>query len=207
MNLFARLLPTAAPRRNAGFAGTAATAAAAAAAAGLLLLLGASHPAAAQNFAVGAGGVIVNDSAAAKSVSAFGTGGFLLFGEVHLERSTTIQVRGGSFSLPPSDVGGPNVKADHLELLAQYLFDWEWFRAGFIGGVGVVRMTPKALEPGQVEIPNDVQQNAFTLMGGVVTRFPIVKDVDLRIEGDFYYFNSKADRVPITIAATVAYSF
>ena len=149
----------------------------------------------------------MNDSASTKSVSSFGTGGFQLFGEVHLEKNTTVQLRGGSFSLPPSGEGGPNVKADHLELLAQYLFDWDWFRAGFIGGVGVARMSPKALEEGQVEIPNDAKQNAFTLMGGVVTRFPIVDSLDLRIEADFYYFNSTADRVPVTLGAMVAYSF
>jgi len=196
MNLSSRLLPTASPLRLAAAA---------------LLLLAASRPAAAQNFAVGAGGVVVNDSSATKSVSAFGTGGFQIFGEVHLEKTTTFQLRLGSFTLPPSPSpdptlgSGPNVTAAHIEMLAQYLFEWDWFQAGFIAGLGAVRMTPKSLQEGQVEV--DVQENAFTLMGGVVTKFQLVPSVDLRLEADFYYFNSKADRVPVTLGLMAAYSF
>lgn len=181
----------------------------AAAAASVLLaaagLLG-SPRAEAQNFSVGAGGGFVNDTSSAATVQNFSTGSYHLFGEVHLEKNTTLQLRLGSMSLPPSAEGGPNVTAQHGEFLVQYLFNWEWFRAGFIGGGGAVKMTPKSLEEGQV--PVDVKETVFSIMGGVVSIFQLAPSWDARVEADIYLFNSKfVDRTPLVVAASVAYSF
>lgn len=159
-----------------------------------------------QNFSVGAGGGFVNDTASAATVQNFSTGSYHLFGEVHLEKNTTLQLRLGSMSLPPSAEGGPNVTAQHGEFLVQYLFDWEWFHAGFIGGGGLVKLKPKSLEEGQVSV--DVAENVFSIMGGVVSVFQIVPNWDARVEAEIYLFNSKyADRTPLVLAASVAYSF
>lgn len=175
------------------------------ASASLLAILLAAPAAPGQNLAVGGGAGLVNDTAAVKSLSSFGTWGGFGFLEAHLEPETSIQLRLGRFSLPPSAEGGPNVTADHVEVLAQYLFDWDWFHAGFIGGVGGVRLTPKSLEEGQV--PTDVKENVVQLTGGIVTAYQLAPKWDLRVEADFYWINSTSDRRPAVVSAAVAYHF
>lgn len=174
----------------------------------LLVLCGLSGRAAAQSFAVGAGASMVNDTGSVAEVRGFDTAGGHLFVEMALDPAgagTAFQLRAAMFSLPPTAETGPNIKTEALTASVQYLFREDWFRGGFIGGIGVYRLTPKHLETGQVTV--DPTESVFGWSGGLVAIFDLNRRIEFRLEATAALLKSKIEHRPIFLTGGVAYRF
>lgn len=172
---------------------------------GALVLVALASGASAQNFAVGAGGLVSNDRSAAGSPSNFSYGGAFAFGEVRMEKGVTLQLRAWRFRLPGAEASAPKIRVDAATLSVAYTFKEEWFEAGFFGGGGVYRVVPNDASTGQSSA--DVRETAWGLTGGVLSDFLIGGPWVLRIEGGINYVASVRSHSPIFLAGAVALRF
>ncbi|MEO6323740.1 MAG: outer membrane beta-barrel protein [Thermoanaerobaculia bacterium] len=171
----------------------------------LVLLAAASQQAAAQSFAIGAGGFLVNDTGTAADVRGFGTYGGHLFAEVDLEKNVAFQIRASRFGLAGTAENTPNLRADAVMVSVSYLFTDEWFKAGFFAGAGAYRLQPNDLEPGQV--PVDGKETAFGWHGGILTVFAISPRFDARVEASGHLIRTDVGHTTILLGGSIAYHF
>src|SRR5260221_7521270 len=75
----------------------------------LLLALSGARPAAAQTFAVGGGGMILNDLGSSSDLSGFSTFGGFVFVEMQLEENVGFQIRAALFDLPGTQPNTPKL--------------------------------------------------------------------------------------------------
>lgn len=171
----------------------------------LAVVLVAPAPARAQAFAVGAAGLVVNDSGSAEDLSSFGTFGGHAFLELALEKNVLFQLRYSRFELPAHYENSPNLTADAGDALVAYLFKDEWWRGGFIGGFGYYHTRPKSPKEGQVVQEQD--ETKFGIAAGVLTVFDLNRAWDIRLEGMVHFIRNSTSMTPITISAGVTYHF
>ncbi len=171
----------------------------------LLVPLLVTGTARAQSFTIGAGGALFNDSGSAGRVSSFGTWGGFAYGEVQLDPASWLQLRLSRFGLPGTQAGAPNLRVDSASLTVSYLLREEWFDAGVFGGVGAYRMVPRDPEDGQTAV--DVKENAFGLLGGLMTIVKVGARWDVRLEGTAQYIGTDVHHTPISLGASVSYRF
>jgi len=86
-----------------------------------------------------------------------------------------------------------------------YLFRESWWDGGFVGGVGVYGLNPKA--PTGNEEASDVSETVIGWHGGLVTAFHVATRWDVRLEANFYLLRTQATHKPITLGASVGYHF
>ncbi len=166
-------------------------------------------------FGVGAGGFAVTDTGNVSDTSAFSNAGWWGFGEVVLEPGVLLQLRYQSFLLPgtpvtpPFGVGGstkaPDVRVRAGIASVGYLFRESWWDGGFVAGVGVYGIDPKA--PGPDESSADVRETVVGWHGGLVAAFHVATRWDLRIEAIGYLLRTDQNHKPITLGASVGYHF
>jgi hypothetical protein len=171
----------------------------------LALLSVCAHRGAAQPFAVGFGGSVVNDTGTAFDIPGWGTYEGHLFAELALEDNVALQVRASRFGLPGTAVDAPNLEVDAGTLSVAYLFREEWFQAGCFAGGGVYRVAPNDLEAGQV--PKDVRETVFGWHGGIVTIFAISPRIDARLEASGHLIRTDVGHKTILLGGSIAYHF
>src|SRR5712692_1522170 len=76
----------------------------------LLLAAWGARPAAAQTFAVGGGGMILNDLGSSSDLSGFNSFGGFVFVEMQLEDSVGFQLRAALFNVPGTQPNTPKLK-------------------------------------------------------------------------------------------------
>lgn len=191
------------------------------AAAGLAFFAAASHAAAQVGsprtqqlpFAVGAGGEWVTDNGRASDVQAFSNGGWHAFGEVVLDTGVVFQLRYMSFALPGTPVTppfgqtlpAPDVKVNAGIASVGYLFRERWWDGGFVAGVGVYGLSPKA--PTGDQASADVKETVIGWHGGLVSAFHITTRWDFRLELNAFLLRTDANHKPLSAGGSVAYHF
>jgi hypothetical protein len=165
-------------------------------------------------FAAGAGGFAVTDTGQAVNAKSFSTGGFRVFADVELEPGVILQARYESFLLPGSAVpatafqpagDSPRVKVDGGSLSVGYMFREAWWQAGFVAGVGLFGLSPRAPEAGQV--PADISETVIGWHAGLLTIFQLSTRWDFRIDATGYLLRTDASHQPILVGASLAYHF
>ncbi len=164
-------------------------------------------------FAVGAGGEWVTDNGRASDVKAFSNGGWHAFGEIVLEPGVLLQFRYMNFSLPGTPVvppfgaatSAPDVRVNAGLASVGYLFREAWWDGGFVGGVGVYALDPKA--PTGDQASTDVKETVIGWHGGLLTAFHVSARWDIRLEATAYLLRTDANHKPITLGGSVAYHF
>jgi hypothetical protein len=168
-----------------------------------------------QSFAVGAGAFALNDTGHGGNVKAFSMGGYQIFGELVLDSGILFDLRYQNFRLPgapptPSFLptaprGAPRVDVDAGQVSLGYIFRENWWDAGFVGGVGIYRLSPKA--PGIDQVSTDGQETVVGWHGGVLVLFQLAPRLDLRLEATGYLLQSNASHKPIELGGGLAYHF
>jgi hypothetical protein len=176
-----------------------------AAAAFSIALASLAVPAAAQVFAVGAGGTIATDGASGGGPSGFSKGGYYGFLEMKVEMNTALQLRVGKFRLPGKESDSPDLSVTEASLTVSYLFKEDWFEAGFYGGGGAFRIVPD--NPSDIQVPSDLRENVWGLKGGVLTVIHLGKKFDFRLEGGVTYLAATLEHSPIVLGAALSYRF
>lgn len=175
-----------------------------------LALLLASGPAAAQSFAVGAGGSLLSDQGNEVRDTSFDRGAGFLFGELVLGgsgfwQSTSLQFRWTIFSLPGGVPDAPSLSANSWLMLVSYRFREDWWQAGFIGGFGLYHFSPNPPAPGQVVA--DPNQTVAGFLLGVETVFQLSRQFDARLEFSGQLPLAEYNHRILSLSASVAYHF
>ena len=172
----------------------------------LALCLAAIAPSApAQTFAVGAGGGVVNDTEAIKSVDDFSTGAGYAYLEAILQPGVHLQGRYTRMPPPPAAEGGFDTDVDAATLTIAYLFNEGWWRAGFVGGVGAY--FEKSQTVGLDQVTRDTSESVFGWNGGLLTVFTVNRRWDVRLEGVWHLIQDDAKRKPLVVSASVSWKF
>jgi hypothetical protein len=169
------------------------------------VLLLAAPAARAQTFGVGAGGGILNDAGSAEDLKNFSTGAFFAYGEMVLDEGILMQVRYTRMQLPPSGENGPNIDVDAATITIAYLFNQDWWRAGFVAGAGGYWLNPRSPSEGQVE--TDRAQSVSGLTGGLLTIFAVNPRLDIRLEAMGNLIRDENRRKPVIVGASVTWKF
>lgn len=171
----------------------------------VLASVAAAPAASAQYFAVGAGGGVVNDTEAFRSVDDFSTGAGYAYLEAVLQPGVHLQGRYTRMKLPPAYAGGFDTDVDAATVSVAYLFNEGWWRAGFVGGVGAYFLRSKmgSLD-GSI---TSTSESAFGGSGGLLTVFTMDRRWDLRVEGVWHLLRDEARRKPLVVSASVSYRF
>lgn len=171
----------------------------------LVSLLALAPGAAAQTFALGAGGGVVNDTESLESVDNFSTGAWFAYVDASLEHGVLLQGRYTSISLPPPAGGGFDTDVDAATLSVAYLFNEGWWRAGFVGGIGAYFLRSQAV--GLDQVMRETKESVFGWNGGLLTVFTVNRRWDIRIEAIGHLIQDEAKRKPIVASASVSYRF
>lgn len=178
-----------------------------------LIVAGAFVPArtaSAQAFGVGGGGSLAADLGSDVVDNSFKNWGGFVFGELSLGRPEVrqdgvFQLRLSYTSLPGGAQDAPSLDVWSGLGLVYYRFRDTWWEVGFFGGVGLFRVLPKSLLPGQV--PADPTQTVVGFAFGTQTVFRVSRRFDLRLEVFGEYLNTRYRHVPIFLTTAVGYSF
>lgn len=157
------------------------------------------------DFAIGAGGTLVNDTGTAANVKSFGTGGGYLFFDVKIDRWVVLQLRANRFTLPGTAPNSPNLRADAGTISIGYFFREEWWQAGMYVGGGVYDLRPNDPEPGQVAA--DGKETVLGWTGALVSVFDVSPRWDVRLEAGGHLIRTVNEHKPLFLAASVAYHF
>ncbi len=168
-------------------------------------LLVAAPAAPAQTFGVGAGGGILNDAGSAENLNNFSTGAGFGYAEMVLDEGVLLQARYTRMKLPASAENGPNIDVDSATLSIAYLFNEDWWRAGFVGGAGGYWLHPK--KPGEGQVATDQAESVAGLCGGLLTIFNIDRRLDIRLEATGHLMRDVNRRKPVVVAASVTWKF
>jgi hypothetical protein len=171
----------------------------------IVLLLGVSPRVAAQTFAVGGGGMILNDNGTGTDLTGFRTYGGFIFVEMLIEEGVGFQLRAAQFDLPGTQPNTPKLKTNAETAMVSYAFAERWWRAGLFAGLGAYHLSPKDLQPGQASV--DSRETVLGLTGGAFTAFSLVRHVDARVEIQWAYIKSVVIHRPVSLTAGVAYKF
>ena len=164
-----------------------------------------SFPAAAQTFAVGVGGGILNDTGSAENLDNFSTAAGYGFVEMKLDPGVLMQARYTRMQLPPTAENGPDIDVDAATLTIAYLFKEDWWQAGFVAGGGGYFLRPKTPGAGQVE--TDPEESVFGLNGGLLTVFTVNRSIDIRLEAVGHLIRDMSRRKPVIVSAAVTWKF
>lgn len=164
-----------------------------------------SANAAAQTFAVGAGGGVVNDTETLESIDDFSTGAGYAYLEAILQPGVHLQGRYTRMKLPAAAEGGFDSDVDAATLTVAYLFNEGWWRAGFVGGVGAYFL--KSQTVGLDQVPRDTSESVFGWNGGLLTVFTVNRRWDVRLEAVWHLIQDDARRKPLVASASVSYRF
>lgn len=164
----------------------------------------------AQDFAVGAGGMIVNDIGHETALSSFArAGGYAFFEGVVDDSDVVLQARGSYFGLRGSkdenDVRGPELDVGALTLSVGYLVKQGWFTGGLYAGIGGYAVRPEDAVEGQPVL--DRKQTVFGFNGAAVGIFRLARRWDARVELSGHFIKSQVDHKPVMLTGGVAYRF
>ncbi len=166
--------------------------------------------AAAQAFTVGAGGSLLGDQGSDVADKGFNRWGGYVFGELalghaHSRQDGFLQLRFAYTSLPGAAADAPDLDAWSGLALICYRFRETWWEAGLFAGVGLYRIVPKSLEPGQV--PVDPTQTVAGFAAGAQSLFWVSPQFDLRLEIAGNYPLTEYSHIPVVLTAGVGYHF
>ncbi|MCL4807946.1 MAG: hypothetical protein KJ062_09185 [Thermoanaerobaculia bacterium] len=170
-----------------------------------LSLLAFAPAAAAQTFALGAGGGLLNDTGSAEVFDAFSTGAAYAFVEVELDKGLLMQGRYTRMELPPTAENGPDVDLDVATISVAYLFKEDWWQAGFVVGGGGYFLRPKA--PGEGQVVTDPKESVWGVNGGLLTIFSVNRRINVRLEALWHLLDDVSDRKPLVASAAIAWRF
>jgi len=170
----------------------------------------AGPPAAAQTFAVGGGGSLMSDQGKDVVQKQFVNWGGNVFGEVALggfdsRQDGVLQLRFSYRSLPGGAPDAPKIDAWSGLALVCYRFKEFWWEGGFFGGVGLYRILPKSLEPGQV--PADPTQTVIGAAVGAQTLFRVSSRFDIRLELSGEFPSTEYSHTLVVLTTAVGYRF
>lgn len=159
----------------------------------------------AQTFGVGAGGGILNDAGSAEDLNNFSTGAGFGYAEMVLDEGILMQLRYTRMLLPASAENGPNIDVDAATLSIAYLFNEDWWRAGFVAGAGGYWFNPKS--PGEGQVATDRAETVAGLCGGLLTIFSVNPRLDIRLEATGHLIRDVNRRKPVVVGASVTWKF
>ena len=169
----------------------------------LFLLVAPAAPA--QTFGLGAGGGILNDAGSAEDLENFSTGAFFAYGEMVLDEGILMQVRYTRMQLPPSGENGPRIDVDSATITIAYMFNQDWWKAGFVAGAGGYWLNPKS--PGEGQVQTDRAQSVSGLTGGLLTIFSVNARFDIRLEAMGNLIRDENRRKPVVVGASATWKF
>ncbi|MFI5182293.1 MAG: hypothetical protein ACHQPI_12980 [Thermoanaerobaculia bacterium] len=174
------------------------------------LLVAAAAPAAAQSFAVGAGGGAIADLGANVARSGFHSYGGYGFLEVSLENSGSgsdvrLQLRGELLRLPGGAPAAPDLDVSSGLVVVSYLWREEWWEAGLMAGLGVFGVSPKS--PGSDQVAADPSQTVFGWCAGAQSVFRISRRADFRLEASWQVPSTQLDHKFFFLTGGFAYRF
>lgn len=156
-------------------------------------------------FALGAGGQIVNDTRTPSRLNSFDFAEFHAFFEGQLDKGAFLQLRYAHFGLPGSVTDAPNIQVNSGVLLVTYQFREPWWRLGFFGGGGVFHLSPN--EPRGTQSVVNGSENVVGWQGGLMSAFDLTPHIDFRVEASISFIQSAVRHAPIFIGAGLAYHF
>jgi hypothetical protein len=168
-------------------------------------LLALAPGAAAQTFALGAGGGLLNDTGSAENFDAFSTGAVYAFIEVELDKGLLMQGRYTRMELPPTAENGPDVDLDVASVSIAYLFKEDWWQGGFVAGAGGYFLRPKT--PGEGQVVTDLKESVWGVSGGLLTIFSVNRRINVRLEAVWHLLDDESGRRPLVASAAVAWRF
>jgi hypothetical protein len=166
--------------------------------------------AAAQAFVVGAGGSLLGDQGPDVVDNGFNRWGGYVFGELALggpnsRQDGFLQFRFAYTSLPGAAADAPDIDAWSGLAIVCYRFRENWWEGGLFAGVGLYRILPKSLEPGQVAV--DPTQTVVGFAAGAQSLFWVSRQFDVRLEVAGNFPNTEYRHTLVVLTAGVGYHF